>query len=199
MANYVVKYYRVGKDYIVTNLYNKNTMLLPVGDYCLINDKDVPSVNNAIVLNKNTVKINNADKVKKGEVLTFKDFDIIEIDEFERIKKEYIMKLNGHANSQMAFITSLEIFEYLNLFSIFAEKGIFITETNQEESYLEILASGDDQMLENLEKFLDVKEKLLRIQNVRNRLRKAVNQISDAETKEDILKIYDSYKGGYSN
>ena len=191
---YVVKYYRLADRFIVTNIFNRGTMLLPPGDYSLVKVEDIIKLNNAM-LDENVVTIRNTEKLKDGEILEFDDFDVEVLQPLEKAKKVYRNKINEEAGVNTAIISSLDMFEYLDLFSRFASKGIFITETNQEEKYLEILATGEDDFINDLEQFLNIKDRLYRIQTMHKKMRKAIVDLSEAESEEDAEKVYNNYKG----
>lgn len=195
MSNYVVKYYRSNKDYVVTNIFNGGSMLLaPGGEYAPIRQSDVIKLNKSLIA-KDIVKITNVDKLKARKLLKIDDFEIIKPSKKEKMRKDLIMKVSNEASSNLAFISSLDIFEFLSIFSNFAEMGIFITDTNQEEKYLEILSKGDENLIEELEKFLDVKDRLSRVKNFHEKLSKTIGKLSSADKIEEMEKIYNTYKG----
>jgi len=54
----------------------------------------------------------------------------------------------------------LNYVHYLNLFNYFASKGIFITEENKEDKYIEILELDDESAVEKLELFLTLQDNI---------------------------------------
>lgn len=86
-------------------------------------------------------------------------------------------------------------FRYMYLHDKFAEEGIFITERNKEEKYIEIIEKDSPELLELLEEYLQVIEELQEISSVRDLWKEKVDQLvelsktEDKDNKEKILDI----------
>ena len=83
-------------------------------------------------------------------------------------------------------IPSYNYFRYQYLNNIFASNGIFITNENREEKYIEILEKDDEALTEKLEEFLKVTELLT---NYEKLYQMYLNGISQIEITDDELKM----------
>lgn len=86
-------------------------------------------------------------------------------------------------------------FRYMYLHDKFAEEGIFITERNKEEKYIEIIEKDSPELLELLEEYLQVIEELQEISSIRDLWREKVDKLielsktDDKDNKNKILEI----------
>ena len=69
--------------------------------------------------------------------------------------------------------------EYFDVLFELANKGFFITDENKEEKYLEILETENDELIDLLEKYLEVKEKLNPIIFLKKHFDKKFDEISN--------------------
>ena len=76
----------------------------------------------------------------------------------EKVKLYQELDKNTIASAQD--LNFLNYIHYINLFNYFASKGIFITEENKEDKYIEILDLDDETAVEKLELFLTLQDKI---------------------------------------
>lgn len=195
MLEYMCKYYVMNDEAIATNIYNSSTSVVPPGDYAIIDSIDILRINNAIV-SKKVVKIINMDKVKNEQPLVYEDFEITELSNVEKKRIDYRNKVHNSITSELCTIHALDIFEYLETFSAFLDRGIVITEKNREEKYLEVINTGDEWLIEHLERYLEIKDSVRPIANFYKNARSALNSISKAETEEELDHLYYAFKKG---
>jgi len=195
MSNFVCKYYILKNDLIVTNIYDSDTSVIPEGDYAQIDIRDVVAINNEL-RNKKVIKIKNTDKIKNKHPLTLEDFEIEELSNLEKKRADYINKVTNSLSVMIATIQALEIFEYLETFSMFLDKGIVLTEDNREEKYLEVINTGDEVLLDRLEKHLEVKDKVKKISNFYKRCQETLENIRNAKTEKELDEIFTVFKDG---
>ena len=191
---YLCKYYVMNDEAIVTNVVNTDH-LMPVGDYAKVHQFDVAKVNEAVV-SKKVVKIISMDKVKNDTPLTIEDFEISELTPFEKKRNNYRDKINNSISHTLASINALDTFEYLETFSAFLDRGIVITEKNREEKYLEVINTGDEWMIEHLERYLDIKDRVRPLSNFYKNATAALKRLRKAETEEEVDKIFEDFKKG---
>jgi hypothetical protein len=78
----------------------------------------------------------------------------------------------------------------------FASKGIFITDENKEESYIKIIEQGDDNLISDLEKYINLRDEVKKIEEIKNRYINVINQLknlSDYDDKDVVNQIVESY------
>jgi hypothetical protein len=195
MPKYLCKYYIRNGEAIVTSIVNSSTTLAPKGDYAPIDSMDTVIINNAIISRK-VVKIINMDKVKEEIPLTSEDFEITELTPFEKKRNNYRDKINNSISHTLASINALDTFEYLETFSAFLDRGIVITEKNREEKYLEVINTGDEWMIEHLERYLDIKDRVRPLSNFYKNATAALKRLRKAEAEEEVDKIFEDFKKG---
>lgn len=82
----------------------------------------------------------------------------------------------------------IDYINYIDLNNELAERGIFITNSNREEKYLEILETGNEHNIDLLEDYLNLRDDLSRVKSAKNDFLKILEKVKD--TKEaDIDKL----------
>jgi len=121
------------------------------------------------------------------------DVVISETDGLEKDKMVAIASIYGKVDYQLFHISAFDHFNYLNMFSKLASKGIFITDENKEEKYIEIIEKGDEAFITLLEDYLEAKDKLEAITYVYKKSVHAVNEIIKCESPEKLAVIVDEF------
>ena len=143
-------------------------------------DVDCDEINGMIQANINTrtIFINTKTKGLEFEDEKFYDIPVRDIKRVNLIKE---------AKAKMeSLVQSVDMITYINYIDInneLYESGIFITEGNREEKYLEILETGDEHKIDLLEDLLLVKDKLSIVKSAKNDFDKVVEAVK--ETQED--------------
>jgi hypothetical protein len=78
----------------------------------------------------------------------------------------------------------------------FANQGIFITDDNREECYIKIIESGDESLIADLEKYLELKDKVTAIEIRKKEYDDIVNNLctlSDFNDSETVNQIVENY------
>jgi len=190
---YVGKYSTLENGHVVTNFYDKDRVMLPEGEYVNIDNITVAKLNSELV-DKNIVKVKPSSLKKK--LLNIDDFIIEEVSNLEKKRQNYRHKIMSNITDILGKISAFDLFEYLEIFSSFFDKGIVITDQNREEKYLEILNIGDEILLEHLEKFLEIKDRVRPISNTYKNTQAALSRIREADSEEELDRIFEAYKKG---
>jgi len=101
----------------------------------------------------------------------------LEAEELELKKVELYNYMDNNLALNIQKISFLTYIHYITLFNYFAAKGIFITEDNKEDKYIEILELDDESAIEKLELYLSIQDELKPFLELNNEL---------IQTKEDI-------------
>jgi len=88
--------------------------------------------------------------------------------------------------------------DYTMLNNKFCSHGFFITQDNKEEMYLDILNTGDMSLIESLERYLNVSDKICEYWCHTDNLIKFKEEIYNAESREELEEIYKRYCYGQS-
>jgi len=119
----------------------------------------------------------------------FYDIPVKDIKRVNLIKKA---KLNMES-----LVQSVDMITYINYIDINNElysHGIFITENNREEKYLEILETGKENLIDLLENLLTNKDKLSVVKSAKSNFDKVVEAVK--ETQEDDIEALDKIASG---
>lgn len=102
-------------------------------------------------------------------------------------------KFRGIAgDSGFLLINLMHLVNILILHDKFAAEGIFITNENREEKYIEILEKDDPKLLEDLEKYIEALDRVDTINVVINEYKELVEKIKcyDGDDYDSIIKDY---------
>lgn len=108
------------------------------------------------------------------------------------IKDSYRVKIIKDAKRKLESLVQMydmiDYIEYIDTNNELGERGIFITHSNREDKYLEILETGDDSLIDMLEKYLNIKDKLTQIKSAKNSFNNILKQVqSVSETDIESL------------
>lgn len=190
---WVAKYYKLNKEKIVTNIWDADAVMIPRGDYVEIENNSVTEINNAIVTGK---KIRLKAKAKLDGVLTVNDFVVTNVSKVEVQRKRLMEMLSAEAQGSLGLVSALDFFEYLELFVQFLEKGIYITNKNREEKYLEVINTGDRDTIEALERYLEIRDNTLTAVNSYTNTKSAMKRAFNSKSVRELDIVYDEYKRG---
>jgi hypothetical protein len=96
----------------------------------------------------------------------------------------------------MKKVSLFEIFnsvEFIILNNFFVEKGYVITDNNRQDKYLEIIETGDIELIEKLERFLKCRDDIMRNYTFHSIFREFRMNLEKAETEEEIDKIWKEF------
>lgn len=153
--------------------------------FTLGNDLSITLKQNLMVGNEVTIPV--ADVESKGlGALVIDDFTVVEPDDLDKYKAAKRNKVYGIFSHFMATASGLRLFEYFMSFSVLASKGYFITEENREEKYLEIINTGDQDLIAALETFLDNFDFISPISTTYKELKEFETALPNAQTEEEV-------------
>lgn len=73
------------------------------------------------------------------------------------------------------------------------EKGYFIHDDNREEQYLEIINTGDEDLISLLESYLEAKDDIIFVDRHHRRHKDFLEEIDETESLEEVKSVTDSY------
>jgi len=114
---------------------------------------------------------------------TLDAFTITEPDDLDKYKAQKKAAIQNIFTFNLASLGGLTFFRVLRSFSILASSGFFITDENREEKYLEIINTGDEDLINALEEYLDAYDATSPIVSMYTDLKQALLDI-DAATNE---------------
>ena len=155
---------------------------------------------NCLGLNNLTAQVIENSFAKKEKVFFKKDcksielmpYDLIigaEVEDIKTLINSYLTEARYHVSHQQALVTGLMMFDFICINNELMNDGYFITSKNREEKYIEILETGDEELVDKLEKYLNASDTILRasfLQNEYNRFYIQLKQQSDIEKVKEI-------------
>lgn len=115
-------------------------------------------------------------------------YDLLEISRQRKITqgKEYL-------NTRIGLTDMFGFVEFVILNNILMEKGYVITDTNRHEKYLEIVETGDMELIEKLEDFLEIRDSIAFKYSWYNIYKEYVKKINKAESIKELQDIWVDY------
>ncbi len=149
------------------------------------------------------------EEIEKGtEVLIPKDMpreilpiDLIlnKTDPLTVIKGVTLAKMRAKIDGHLASISALEFYSFFTVHTKLMDAGYFITDENREEKYLEIINSGDEDIISSLEEYLENRDRINIVSWAYKQLKRAEEAIEDIENKEEVKKIEISFYEAIEN
>ena len=105
-------------------------------------------------------------------------------------------KVRGILGDDLLTFTLLDFITFMQLNNAFANKGIFITEKNKEEKYIEIIETGDEKLIEQLEQYIILLDNIKSIQKKKEEyagIIEQLQQLSDFNDVSAVNNIVESY------
>lgn len=106
-------------------------------------------------------------------------------------------KLKGIlGDSGFLLLHLMDIVDFMMLHDKFASKGIFITQDNREEKYIEIIQTGDQDMIDDLERYIGYLDRLTDLRakiDTYNDIIQELKEVSDPNSEEEVNNIVKDY------
>ena len=124
------------------------------------------------------------------------------IEEIEGIKtdtyaaKAIKTKVRGILGDELLTFTLIDLVSFMLLNNKFANKGIFITDDNKEEKYIEIIESCDEKLIEDLEKYIILLDNIKIIQNKKDEYSEIIENLKSLPNyneEESVNNIVEDY------
>lgn len=142
-------------------------------------------ISNAILSNKSVFISSN---IKTNEVQPW-DILVSEGITIDDVRDSSISKIKTLLTPVISKVSGLSMYGFIVLNNELVSKGFAIYEGNREEVYLSILETGDEDLINKLEDYLNYKDEIERVSQLERQFTEIISSIKDANTVEDILKI----------
>jgi len=147
--------------------------------------------------------------IKKGQITSIDDLVLVPLVQEETTdplhlsddemalkaeKKELLYNLEKRYSEAMTNgIDFMVYIKFLTLFNYFASKGIFITEENKEDKYIEVLELEDESAIDKLEQFIEIQEILEDRLAIIDNLIELKEDIEYAMSEEELEEAKEAY------
>jgi hypothetical protein len=105
-------------------------------------------------------------------------------------------KARGIMGEDLLIFNLMDFISFMMLNNKFCDKGIYITENNREESYIKIIELGDEELIEDLEKYIKLRDDIKSIQSKKEQYCKIIDKLknlNDYNDEESVNTIVESY------
>lgn len=98
-------------------------------------------------------------------------------------------KVRGILGDDLLTFTLLDFVTFMQLNNSFAAKGIFITEKNKEEKYIEIIETGDETLITELEKYIILLDNIKVIQKKKEEYADIIEKLKHLSNYNDVESV----------
>lgn len=103
-------------------------------------------------------------------------------------------KARGIIGEELLIVSLMDFVSFFLLNNKFADKGIFITPENREEKYIELIESGEEDLINSLEEYINLLDKLKKIEDKKKEFEKIISQLQSLKDFDDIKSVNDIVK-----
>jgi len=188
--------YDNGTVYIVNNAFVSEKMpmtLNPDVKTIEIKDTQVFAIISEELLQNNTVKLSN-----KMTEYTPSDIIVDVVDDLAAAKYASTMKVRDFIARRAGSAYIYDIFEFQLASNILYSEGIFITDSNREAKYIEIIETNRVELIEALEKYLNIKDKMTEYYSLYAQGKVAMDLINNANTLQNVEMYLNNFLASFN-
>lgn len=189
------------------NVYIVKNVILSEAKYILPNSKYIDVPNEVALklkheLNRGmfiTIEKELVDNPKSKDV-PIDDFKIEVPNDLEKKKSAIRAKMNQRVSAYTAMITGFDMLEFwLTTAKLNAMGYNVLNESNKEEEFLRIIQTGDEDLISDLERFLEVKDVFDKMMRKHRALKQYFQEINACENEEELEEVVKENKGWLVN
>ena len=119
-------------------------------------------------------------------------YDIQVVDKLKEnnLKDLYLYKLSLLFDTKINTVNQLTYYKFTILNNELADMGLFITDQNREEKYIEILEREDDSLIDKLEQYLLCRDEISRASAAYESYNNIKNILNECESEEEMKAVY---------
>jgi hypothetical protein len=105
-------------------------------------------------------------------------------------------KAKGIMGDDLLIFTLLDFVSFIQLNNKFSDAGIYITDDNKEECYIKIIEMNKESLINDLETYINLKDKIKKIQEQKNEYVKIINSLknlADLNDEKSVNEIIEEY------
>lgn len=108
------------------------------------------------------------------------------LDDVGAAKEAAKLKIRSLVNHYLAKMSGFIFYEFISLNNELVDAGFVITKANREEKYIEIIETGDVNLISNLERYLSAKDEIEKGLSIKYRLDAFVTEVDTKTTVEEV-------------
>lgn len=187
--------------------YQISNVFLTEVKYILPNAKYMDLPNQVALTLKNELNQGKLITIKKSLVdqrvspdIPLDNFEIKKPETIEQKKSELKSKVNQRISAYTALLSGLDLYEFFIITARLQANGFNVMdEGNKEEIYLNIINTGNEDWITDLERFLELKDKFDNILKRYRGVKEYFREIDEAETEQELNQIAEGSKGWLVN
>ena len=94
-------------------------------------------------------------------------------------------KARGILGDDLLTFRLIDFVSFMIIHDKFASKGIIITDDNKEECYIKIIELGEESLIDDLEKYITLKDEIKRIESMKQEYTAIINKLQTLSNKDD--------------
>lgn len=98
-------------------------------------------------------------------------------------------KAKGILGDDLLIFSLMDFVSFMTLNNKFASKNIFITDDNKEEQYIKVIESGDESLIQDLETYINLRDRILSLEAKKKEYAEIVDKLKMLEDYEDRDKV----------
>jgi len=111
------------------------------------------------------------------------DLELLKLTALELLKLTAIEKIHKKLEYLSVKISNFEVLRFTLINNELISKGYVITNDNREEQYIKIIETDDEKLIDKLEKYLIILDKINDLQTFSEMVSDYIDQINDAKTE----------------
>lgn len=189
------------------NFYQVNNIILSEAKYVLPNAKYIALPNEVALKLKNelnqgkviTIEKEFADNPKSNDI-PIEHFTIKKAETVDQMKAAAKSKVNQRVSTYTAMLTGFDILQFWMIAGKLTSNGYNVmNEEGKEEVFLSIINTGNEDLISDLEKFLEVKDIFDNMMRKYRGLKQYIREIDDCDTEEEIEDVVKNNQGWLVN
>ena len=109
-----------------------------------------------------------------------------EINPLQHSKNACITKVRMLITPELSKIAGLALYSFTILNNDLASQGYFITDKNREETYLKILETGDERLVQLLEDYLNYRDEIEHVASLERKFSAFQTKVKAASTTDEV-------------
>jgi hypothetical protein len=190
--SFVVEVVNDGRDnFRLVNFYIKDQVhMMPGRDYYDLPDEFFFNLRHDVMNGK---KIVIKKKLLQSGKFSLDDFQTKKITKFQEEKQALSSKLRNKVAGLAIATSFFEIYEFIAVTGMLASQGVFLTDENREETYLNIINTGDETLINALERYLDIKDNMDKLFYDYKSIVDYMRRIERTESPEELKAVKETW------
>jgi len=180
-----------GSYYKVTNVYLKEIeFILPNAKYVALPNQVALILKNELNQGKNIIIKKELVDDRQNPDVPLEHFEIKTPETLEEKKTQIKAKVNQRISAYTALLSGLDLYEFFVVFTKLTSLGYeVLNEGRKEEVFLNIINTGNEDLITDLERFLELKDKFDSILRKHRGIKDFFREVDESESEEELNEV----------